>query len=98
MCAKSLSSGATPFFEPINNHLELNLSLLVVGLEVVARDVSLDEVSPVFLTIPEEPLVASSHNALVSSSRNNFTFRLVVRHSLIGVQQMLSNDWFCLLN
>ena len=57
-----------------------------------------DKLSPFILAVFEEPLIASSNNALVTRSGDDLFLWLVVRHCQILIHQILLHNWFCFLN
>ena len=88
-----MGPGASPLLEPVENEVEFVLGLAVVGGEVGTTEVSSDLLLPFILSILEEPLVATSNDAVVTSSRNDFTFRFIVRNTQVLTLELLLYQW-----
>ena len=68
------------------------LGLRVVSLEVITRDMSSDRLFPLVLTIGQEPLIAKSDNASLTSTCGDLLLRLVVRHGGTLTDHLLLDD------
>ena len=53
---------------------------------------------PLVFTVVKQPLVTEGNNARLTSSSNDFLFRLVVRDSHSIVNHLLSNNWLSYFN
>jgi hypothetical protein len=96
--AKTCGARASPLVEPLKGLFKLLLGLLIVTIEGCGLDVIHNEILPVFFSIGEEPLVAESNDAFISSTRYDFTFRLVVWASQTKIHKVLLDDGFSFLN
>mmetsp|Transcript_6261 Transcript_6261/g.10189 ORF Transcript_6261/g.10189 Transcript_6261/m.10189 type:complete len:687 (-) Transcript_6261:112-2172(-) len=96
--AETLGSGAAPLLEPVDDQVELVLSLGVESVEVVRVEVLANELLPLIFSVLQEPLVAACNQALVTGSGDNLTFGLVVRAGKVLFVEVLLNLRLGVLN